>query len=88
LIDAIQARVPKGLREHDFKACNEAYAKAMESVYERFSDDLDVTALFADSVMNLSAWDLWDLKTGKPTPGSRSLEVKGFLEKALEEDNV
>ncbi|KAF1362839.1 TPR-like protein [Lizonia empirigonia] len=63
LIEAIQFRVPKGLTEPDFKACNEAYAKAMESVYDRFSDDLDVTTLFADSVMNLSAWDLWDLKT-------------------------
>ena len=66
LITAVQCRVPKGLRESDFRACNEAYARAMETVYRKYSDDLDVTTLFADSVMNLSAWDLWDLKTGEP----------------------
>lgn len=88
LITAVQCRVPKGLKESDFRACNEAYARAMESVYKEYSDDLDVTTLFADSVMNLSAWDLWDLKTGEPTPGSRSLEVKGFLEKALKQDEA
>lgn len=88
LITAVQCRVPKGLKESDFRACNEAYARAMETVYREYSDDLDVTTLFADSVMNLSAWDLWDLKTGEPTPGSRSLEVKGFLEKALKQDDA
>lgn len=55
----------------------------MQSVYEVFEDDLDVVALYADSIMNLSAWDLWDLKTGEPTPGARSLEAKEVLEKAL-----
>lgn len=88
LIDAVQSRIPKGLKESDFKACNEAYAQAMESVYKHYSDDLDVTALFADSVMNLSAWDLWDLKTGEPTPGSRSLEIKRILEDALKRDDA
>jgi tetratricopeptide (TPR) repeat protein len=88
LIEAIQSRVPKGLQEQDFKACNKAYTEAMESVYERFSADLDVTALFADSAMNLSAWNLWDLKTGKPSPGSRSLEVRGILEEALKQEYV
>ena len=38
--------------------------------------------------MNLSAWDLWDLKTGQPTPGSRSLEAKAILEKALKREGV
>lgn len=38
--------------------------------------------------MNLSAWDLWDLKTGEPTPGSRSLEAKAILEEALKQDGV
>ncbi|KAH6614234.1 hypothetical protein C7974DRAFT_404750 [Boeremia exigua] len=88
LIEAIQFRVPKGLTEPDFTACNKAYTHAMENVYGKYTHDLDVTALFADSVMNLSAWNLWDLKTGQPTPGSRSLEVKGFLEEALKQDDV
>lgn len=88
LIDVVQRRVPDGLDEKDFKKCNEAYAKAMQSVYERFPDDLDVVSLYADSIMNLSAWNLWDLKTGLPTPGSRSLEIKGILEKAMKHEDA
>ncbi|KAH7068825.1 hypothetical protein BKA63DRAFT_422713 [Paraphoma chrysanthemicola] len=88
LIDAVQLRVPDGLNEKSFRVCNEAYALAMQSVYERFPDDFDIVALYADSIMNLSAWDLWDLKTGEPTPGSRSLEAKAILEKALKQDGV
>jgi hypothetical protein len=85
LIDAIQVRVPKGLDEAAFCTCNEEYAKAMEAVYEQFSDDLDVASLYADSLMNLSAWALWDLETGEPTKGARSLEAKNILEKALQQ---
>jgi tetratricopeptide (TPR) repeat protein len=84
----VQLRVPNGLDEKAFRRCNEAYALAMQSVYETYSDDLDVVSLYADSIMNLSAWDLWDLKTGLPTHGSRSLEAKAVLEKALKQDGV
>ena len=83
LIDAIQSRVPKSTDDLSFKACNEAYAEAMASVYKKFSQDLDVATLYADAIMNLSAWDLWDLKTGEPRPGARSLEAKTVLETAL-----
>jgi hypothetical protein len=88
LIEAVQVRVPKSLDEAGFRACNEEYAEAMKRVYKRYSDDLDVTALYADSIMNLSAWDLWDIKTGEPTPGSHSLEAKAILEKALQQEGA
>jgi tetratricopeptide (TPR) repeat protein len=88
LIDAIQVRVPKGLDEAAFRACNEKYAEAMKGVYERFPDDLDIASLYADSIMNLSAWDLWDLKTGEPTKGARSSEAKDILEKVLQQDGA
>lgn len=61
----MQTRVPQALHEAAFKECNEKYAEAMRGVYERFPGDLDVVALYADSIVCLSAWDLWDLKTGK-----------------------
>ncbi|CAO2654832.1 Nn.00g115650.m01.CDS01 [Neocucurbitaria sp. VM-36] len=88
LINAVQVRVPQGLDETAFRACNEEYAKAMSFVYEKFGDDLDIASLYADSIMNLSAWDLWDLKTGEPTPGARSLEAKAILDKALKQSGV
>ncbi|KAF2020037.1 hypothetical protein BU24DRAFT_132550 [Aaosphaeria arxii CBS 175.79] len=86
LIDAIQPRVPETLDEESYRACNEAYAAAMADVYARFPGDLDVAALYADALMNMSAWDLWDLRTGKPTPGARSEEAKAVLEAAFEGD--
>lgn len=88
IINAVQLRVPDGVDEKDFTTCNKAYALAMQSVYETFPDDLDVVTLLADSIMNLSAWNLWDLDTGLPTPGSRSLEVKEILEKALKHEDA
>jgi tetratricopeptide (TPR) repeat protein len=83
LIRAVQSRVPQGLDEPAFRACNEAYAEAMSLVYKQFPKDLDIASLYADSLMNLAAWNLWDLKTGEPTPGSRSLEAKAVLDAAL-----
>jgi hypothetical protein len=59
----------------------------MRSVYGSFSSDLDIASLYADSLVCLSAWDLWDLKTGEPTPGARSLEAKAVLEKALQQES-
>ncbi|KAF2742218.1 hypothetical protein M011DRAFT_433351 [Sporormia fimetaria CBS 119925] len=83
LIGAIQSRVPTGSCESDFLAANTAYADAMSAVYSQFPDDLDVVSLYADALMNLTAWDLWDLKTGLPTPGSRAVEAKRVLDAAL-----
>ena len=36
--------------------------------------------------MNLTPWELWDLRTGEPAPGSRALEAREVLDRALESD--
>jgi tetratricopeptide (TPR) repeat protein len=33
--------------------------------------------------MNLTPWQLWDLRTGEPAPGARTLEAKAVLDRAL-----
>lgn len=83
LIDALQFRYPQETPAKDFSLWNLRYAKAMESVYEDFSNDLDVAALYVDSLMSLTPWKLWDLPTGMPAEGARTMEAKGVLEKAL-----
>ncbi|KAG9664612.1 TPR domain protein, partial [Aureobasidium melanogenum] len=87
LIQALQSRYPSGLSrkydQSDFKAWNQSYADAMRKVYVQFPDDLDVATLFADALMNVTPWGLWDLKTGEPAPGAHTLEVKAVLERAL-----
>jgi len=88
LIDAIQHRY---LEEQPFEDCtewNKQYAKAMESVYKAFPEDLDVVALYVDALMNLNPWNLWDLKTGKPIAGAPTLEVNRILNRALADDNA
>ncbi|KAL4806293.1 hypothetical protein BDV18DRAFT_139146 [Aspergillus unguis] len=85
LIDALTNRypTPKPGTAEDRAVWNRAYADAMSAVYTRFSTDLDVAALYADSLMNLTPWDLWDIKTGQPNPDARTLEIKSILEEAL-----
>ena len=38
---------------------NQAYANAMREIYQRHTDDSLVTALFAESLMNLQPWKHW-----------------------------
>ncbi|KAI5194514.1 hypothetical protein AUEXF2481DRAFT_9585 [Aureobasidium subglaciale EXF-2481] len=89
LIGALQTRYPSDLSSNytqgDFKAWNTSYADAMRVVYQQFSEDLDVATLFADALMNVTPWGLWDLKTGKPAPNALTLEAKAVLERAFDQ---
>lgn len=87
LIHALTARCPDGdtpPKERHY--WNDKYAAAMEAVYDEFPDDLDVMALYADALMNLTPWKLWDIRTGEPAPGARTLEVGRILENGLARD--
>jgi tetratricopeptide (TPR) repeat protein len=59
------------------------YADAMRHVYLAHPDDLDVAALFADALLNLTPWALWDTATGEPAEGAATLEAAGVPERAL-----
>jgi tetratricopeptide (TPR) repeat protein len=56
----------------------------MSEVYATYGDDLDVAALYADALMNLTPWALWDLSSGGPAEGARTVEVREVLESALD----
>ena len=86
LIAAIQHRYPQKEPAGDCTEWNHRYAEAMTAVYRSFPEDLDVVALYVDSLMNLTPWSLWDIKTGRPNPQARTLEVKKALDTALAED--
>ncbi|MGN7721738.1 tetratricopeptide repeat protein [Chitinophaga sp. 22620] len=43
-----------------------AYASAMKKVYAQYSSDPDIGALYAESMMDLHPWDLYDKKTKAP----------------------
>lgn len=65
-------------------AWNDAYSASMRDVYAAFPDDLDVSALFAEAMINRTPWKLWDLKSGEPAEGADTLETVAVLERALQ----
>ena len=83
LVRALAARYPAGQPGPDCDAWNARYAAAMREVYREFADDLDVAALFAEALMNVTPWALWDQATGQPAAGAGTLEAKAVLERAL-----
>jgi tetratricopeptide (TPR) repeat protein len=85
LIEALQARFPTD-DPGDTDALTEghaSYADAMLTLAEAYPDDIDVQALAADALVNVTAWALWDTRTGDPAPGSRVVEAKRILDDAL-----
>ncbi|KAB2971162.1 hypothetical protein F8R89_03335 [Streptomyces sp. SS1-1] len=83
LISALRARYPQGRALPDCSVWNAPYADRMRAVHDLAPDDLDVAALYADALMNLTPWQLWDLRTGRPAEGARTPEAKEVLERAL-----
>ncbi|MFG2127396.1 hypothetical protein ACGFNV_06290 [Streptomyces sp. NPDC048751] len=83
LIGALRARYPRARPVEDCSVWNTPYADAMRAVYELAPRDLDVVTLYADALMNLTPWQLWDLRTGRPADGARTLEAKAALDRAL-----
>ncbi|MFI0813117.1 hypothetical protein [Streptomyces echinatus] len=85
LIGALAARYPRA-GTPDAEDCgvwNAAYADSMRAVHRLAADDLDVATLYADALMNLTPWQLWDITTGRPAAGARTSEAKSVLERAM-----
>jgi tetratricopeptide (TPR) repeat protein len=78
-IDALVTRYVsrKGAKR---KGLDEAYAKAMRLVAQRFPEDADAATLFAEALMDLRPWDLWK-PDGRPQPGTD--EIVTTLESVL-----
>jgi tetratricopeptide (TPR) repeat protein len=85
LIGALQARFPTDDPDDTdaLQAGHGAYADAMAALAEAYPEDIDVQALAADALVNVTAWALWDTRTGEPAEGSRVLEAKRILDSAL-----
>src|SRR6476620_10297970 len=83
LVEALGCRYQVHDPSADLVAWNADYAAAMRDVYRAHPDELDVAALFADALMNLTPWELWDRFTGLPSDGAETLEANEVLERAL-----
>ena len=85
LLQAMAARYPAAAPASDdaWDLAAGGYAGAMREVYLSHPGDPDVAALFADALLNLTPWALWDIATGEPAQGAATLEAKTVLERAL-----
>jgi tetratricopeptide (TPR) repeat protein len=64
LIKALSFRYQEKPPE-DRKPLDIAYNKAMKKVFDEFNTDPDIGALYAESLMDLHPWDLYEKKTKK-----------------------
>ena len=80
LIAALGARYPQAEPAPDQQEWDHNFANAMRGVAAAYPEDLDIQAVFADSILNLTPWQMWDLHDGTPAPDT--LEVRTALEEA------
>jgi hypothetical protein len=59
------------------------YADALRKVHERYPDDSEISYFFAESLMVLNAWKLYEYPTGKPLSPD-VIETRAALELSLE----
>jgi tetratricopeptide (TPR) repeat protein len=85
LIEALGARFPTDDPDDTeaLLAGHARYADAMAELAQTYRNDVDVQALAADALMNVTAWALWDTRTGEPAPGSRVVAAKQILDDVL-----
>jgi len=84
LIQALAVRHPEKNIPDDFDVWTNNYANAMRNVHQKYPENPDVSALFAEAIMSRTPWQLWDLNTGQPKSGASTLEAVDVLEKAIE----
>ena len=81
LIEALSHRYADPQPE-DRSPLDQAYANEMRKVWQRFPQNPDAGALFAEAAMDLHPWDLWQGDAPQPwTP-----EIRATLERVLELD--
>ena len=81
-IDAMAKRFSND-EKADFKKLGMEYRDAMKALVQKYPDDLDAATIYAESLMDLNAWKLYDLD-GKPAESTD--EIVSVLESVLRRD--
>ena len=80
LIEALPARFPQRGSIDDQRPWNDAFIDAMRAAHRAHSRDLDIRLVFVEAILNLTPWQMWDLRTGEPAPGAGTVEAREVLE--------
>lgn len=85
LIEAIPLRYqkPEETDRATLDAWHRNYTDAMRSAWQAHSDDLDITALFAEAAITCTPRKLWNLRSGEPNPESLAGEALSILDSAM-----
>ena len=76
--------MPPGIQPNEAeKRVGRPYADALAKIYERISSNAEVSYFYAELLMVLNAWKLYEYPTGKPL-SSDVYSIEGVLENALE----
>ncbi len=67
----------------DRSALDIEYSKALKKLYDQYPNDTEISALFAESLMNLHPWDL-NKKDGSEKPWT--IEIVRLLEKLIDQN--
>jgi tetratricopeptide (TPR) repeat protein len=86
MIEALPARYPQREAIEDMTPWDKAYTREMRKLFAAFPDDLEVRSVFAESIMNATPWQMWDLRSGKAAADANTEECRAVLEQAF--DNV
>jgi tetratricopeptide (TPR) repeat protein len=81
-IEAIAQRFSSDAKP-DYHQLDVNYSKAMGELTRKYPDDLDAATLYADSLMNLRPWKLWN---ADGTPAEGTPEIVATLEGVLRRD--
>ncbi len=86
LIRALPARYPQRTPIADMHRWDHDYADAMRTAFADQSGDLDLRTIYVEALLNLTPWQMWDLKTGQPAAGAATIEAQTALEDAMAND--
>ncbi|WP_170449845.1 tetratricopeptide repeat protein [Ruegeria arenilitoris] len=86
LIRALPARYPQRDPAPDMHRWDHDFADAMRAAFAAQPDHLDLRTIYVESLLNLTPWQMWDLRTGQPAEGAATLEAQEALEWAMAND--
>ncbi len=79
-INALSKRYTKNVEKTVQGTLDLSFKNAMKELYKKYPDDPDAGTLYAESMMNLKPWQLWN-KDGTPAEGTE--EIISVLESVL-----
>ena len=83
MIEALPARYPQAGAIEDQSPWDIAFADAMRRAHAAHPDILDLCSIFAEAIMVLTPWKMWNLKTGTIADGAGTAEAVDVLERAF-----